>query len=250
MKNKIHNQVNIINYIVSTERFKVIFIMTIILALYGSVILGKGSKNFIDAVIIPFQFSIFNIFMFSLLFLNTFNTYSTFDKHFSNYIIRLESKNNYLKEQIKNTIILNVFYLILFFLLFFIFLNLSKTGIVEIHNYNNYNVNNLVFTLFYLIRYVVYALLITTASTLLIANCKLEFTVCLWLFFLSGFILNPYCATVKDTFSLNIWNYFGQIDYSSFMMELSFSILFGFLLELIIYILYKLTLKNKKMVIT
>ena len=66
MKVKCH-KMDVLNYMISTEKFKVIFILIIILALYGSVVLGVSSYNFLDSILIPLQFGLFNIFMFILL---------------------------------------------------------------------------------------------------------------------------------------------------------------------------------------
>ncbi|MCM1370967.1 MAG: hypothetical protein NC181_03655 [Clostridium sp.] len=250
MKSKIHNQIKIFNYIVSTERFKIIFIMTIALALYGGFVLGESAENFIDCIILTFQFFMFNIFMFALLFLNTLNTCSTFTKDFANYIIRLKTKKTYVKELLKNSIVLNLFHLLIFLILYFTILNFKRFGFFGIHNYNNYEINNLIYMIFYVFRYVIYAVLITIVSALIFVNFKDKITMLLNSIFLVGFGMHSFDVTIKNYFSFNIWDYFNETYYSSFMTELSSSILFLLIIEIIIMIVYKVTIKNKKMVIT
>lgn len=244
MKNKLHNQLQILNYISSTDRFKVIFIMTVVLSLYGSIILSAGTKNIIDAIYIPFQFEIFNILMFSLILLNTLNTCTVFNEDFSLYIIRLKTKNNYIKEALKNVIILNLFYLLLFFLLYFSILYVYKFGNIQIYSYSYYGISNLSYIIFYLARYVVISILISSISTILYVNFKNKITLALDSLFLVGFMITH--ASVKENFTLIPWSYFNGTIYDSFMKEVSFTILFLFSLELIIYIAYHLTLKLKK----
>lgn len=244
------NQIKILNYICSTDRFKLIFFLIIILSLYGSIVLGISNSNFIDSIFIPFSFPIFNIFMFALLFFNTLNTCSIFDKKFSFYIIRLKTKNNYIKEILKTTVFLNLFYFLIFFIFYFISLNIFKLGNFTIHPYSDYVVNNLIYVVFYLIRYVAISLLITMISALCYVNLKGKITMAINVIFLMGFMLTPTISEVRSGFTIVPWNYFSNDLYSSFITEISFSILFIFVLELIIYIIYHLTLKNKKLVIT
>ncbi len=245
-----HNQLKILNYISSTNRFKIIFMMMIILSLYGSFVLGISSNNFIDSILIPLQFPIFNLFMFALLFFNTLNTCTCFDKKFSFYILRLETKSNYIKELSKTTLILNIFYFLLFFIFYFIVLNIFKLGNINIHSYQNYLVNNLTYVIFYLLRYIILSLLITTIVTICYINFKEKIAMIISAIFMVGFMLTPLSATVKSNFTIIPWNYFINIEYSSFITEISFSTLFILIIELVIILIYRLTLLNKKWVIS
>ena len=250
MKAKIHNQLKILDYISSTSRFKIIFMMLIVLSLYGSFVLGVSTSNFIDSILVPFQFPIFNLFMFALLFFNTLNTCTCFNEKFSFYILRLENKSKYIKELFKTTIVLNIFFYLLFLIFYFIVLNISKLGNIDIHYYQYYMVNNLVYVAFYLIRYIVISFLVTIIMAICYINFKERITMIVSAIFLVGFMSTPLSATVRSSFTIIPWNYFLNIEYSSFVTELSFSILFIFLLEIIIYIFYRLTLFNKKWVIS
>ncbi|CDA80865.1 unknown [Clostridium sp. CAG:594] len=250
MKAKMHNQMKILNYISSTNKFKVIFMMMIILSLYGSIVLGISEENFIDSILIPFQFPIFNVFMFALLFFNTLNTCACFNKEFNFYIIRLKTKANYIKELCKTTLVLNVFYYILFFLFYFIVLNIFKMGNMNIHSYQNYSVNNLFYIIFYLLRYIIISLLVTIITTICYINFKEKITMFVSSIFIAGFIVMPLDVSVRSNFTIVPWNYFINVNYASFVTEISFSILFILILELIIFIIHHLTLANKRWVIS
>ena len=73
MRNKLRNDFKILDYITSNEKYKAIFFVSMIVVIYGTLVLGIASDNFFDSILIPFQFPIFNILIFSLLFLNNLN---------------------------------------------------------------------------------------------------------------------------------------------------------------------------------
>lgn len=250
MKDKWHNQIKILNYITSTDKYKVIFILSIFLALYGAIVLSVSCPNFIDAILIPFQFYMFNIFAFSLLFANTLNISSLFKNKFSFYVIRLENKKNYIKETLKTNIIVYSFHFLIILLLFFMALNLSKFNNNGIHMYNTYTVSNLSYTIFYLLRYYIIGLFITLISSLIYINFNEKATILLNIIFLTGFIAINQLVISKNVFSLSIWTYFVNKQYSSFTTELNYTILFILILEIITIILYRITIKNRKVAIS
>ncbi len=246
MKNKMHNQIKILNYISSKEKFKILFIMIAILSLYGSIVLGVSEKNFIDSILIPFQFPIFNIFFISIVFLNTLNTCSCFNNDFSYYILRLDNKKKYLKEMTITSIVLNLYIILLFFVMYFMVLNIFKLGFFQIHIFQNYNVNNLLYTIFYLIRYIIIILIINMILVLIFLTTKLKISLFVISSFLIGFLINPISGSIRETFTFNIWNYFINMKYAAFINEFSYSILFIFILEIIFYALYKILSNNNR----
>lgn len=96
MKNRYRNEIQILNYVTTTEKYKGIFFTSFILSLYGGFVLGGSVDNFFNSILVPFQFSIFNIFLFSLVLLNNINVCSIFKNDFSFYIIRLKNKKEYI----------------------------------------------------------------------------------------------------------------------------------------------------------
>lgn len=249
MKSKWHNQFVILNYITSTQRYKLVFLITLIVAFYGSFILGLSADNFVDAIYVPFQFPIFNVFLISLFILNTFNLCSIINKNFSYYIIRLKTKNNYVKELLKNTLFVNLFNLLIFFLLYFSILLFFKFGNYQVVMYQNYNVNTLFYIIFYLIRYIFIVLMICSISTLLFINFKSRVVLTLNGIFLTGLLFFEIFSWDVVTIQLLPWAYFTRILFASFSIEIFNSILVIFLLGILLYFLFLFTLKNKKWVI-
>ncbi len=248
MKVKCH-KMDVLNYMISTEKFKVIFILIIILALYGSVVLGVSSYNFLDSILIPLQFGLFNIFMFILLFINTFNTCTTFNKNFSHYIMRLDNKKNYVKTMLKNTIFLNLYFFLLFFILFFALLFLFKAGHIEIHSYQNYVINNLIYVLYYVIKYIVLAIFITSFSALSYLYFGGKITLLFNTLFLVGFTAIPFYDSIFNYPTLIPWHHFMGISYSSFLTEIASTALLLFVLELLFYGFYTFIIKKGKIII-
>lgn len=247
MKSKWHNQIKLLNYIAATDKFRIIFLLTIFLALYGGIVLGISTNNFIDSILIPLQFPIFNIFMFALLFLNTLNTCSIFNKEFSFYIIRLNTKKKYVYELLKTVLSVNLLLLVLFFLIFFIILNLFKLGNIEIHTFQNYSISNLSYVVFYLFRYICFAMIICLISVILFINFKEKLTLLLDSIFLIGFMLIRLDIGIRNIVPFLPWYYFSGVEYASFINEVCYSLLYLLVMEFIFILCYKFTIKRGKM---
>ena len=249
MKNKLRNKFKILNYIIESDKYKITFIITLALAIYGSVVLGFGQPNFIDANFVVFMFPIFNIFMFTIIFLNTLSVCGVFNNELPFYVLRLENKKKYLKEYLKNVLVFNFFNFLIFFLLYFMIMILLKYGMFEIHLYEDYSVSNLVYLLFYLGRYLIFSLIISLISSLIFINFKSKVTMLFNSIFMTGFLLG-FAGNINKIFYFLPWSYFNYSIYDTFSLEICLSIGFGLVLEIIVYLLYKYTLKNKRMEIT
>ena len=250
MKNKYHNELKIINYITSTDKYKAIFLITVTLCLYGGFVLGASKNNFFDSILVPLQFPIFNVFLFAIIFLNNINTCSIFKNDFSTYIIRLKSKKEYIKVLMRLSAIMFLFHFGLILLFLVMPLLLTTFNNLSTHTYQNYEISNLFFLLFYSLRYVIYGLLITMISTLIFINTNSKITIVvnslflLLLFYFGGII------AYQTKISLSIWSYFTITIYSTFNLEVFSSVCVMLLLEIIIGILYIVTIKNRKLAIT
>ena len=251
MKNKYHNELKILSYIISTEKYKVIFFCSLILALYGSLVLGITADNFLDSILIPLRFPIFNIFMFAIIFVNNINTCTTFQNDFSFYIIRLKSKKEYIRTLIRLTIYMYLFHILVILLFIFIIFLLTTFKNIAIYTYQNYTINNLIYTCFYLIRYIIFGLLLTIISSLIYINTNEKVILTLDFIFLIFFLdMDFFLLQGKENMPLLIWSYFTYTFYSSFSLELAYSLGMLIILESIIIILYRLSLKSKKVIIT
>ena len=247
MRNKLRNDFKILDYITSNEKYKAIFFVSMIVVIYGTLVLGIASDNFFDSILIPFQFPIFNILIFSLLFLNNLNLCSILKKDFSFYVIRLKNKKEYFKTLIRISTINYLFNFIIMLLFMFILLLLTTISNTSIHNYQNYNVSNFVYLLFYMFRYIIYGLLIMLISSLIYVNTNDKITLCFQLLFLSMFLQNNIINIYgKNNITLLIWSYFSGTTFSTFNLEILSSILVLLLLEFIYFFLFYISEKIKK----
>ncbi len=245
MKSKLHNRLSILNYISSTDNYKVMFICTIVLSLYGSIGLAVSTRNPLDTVLIPFQFTIFNMFMFAILFLNTLNTCIIFNKEFTFYTLRLKSKRRYINELLTNVFLMHLYHLILFFMLYFIVIFIIRQGTISIHDYQNYSVSNLAYVVFYLLRYVILSLLLNLFTTLMYIYFKKTTTLFNFIF-IACFMLVKTSIEIKNQFNIYVWSYFSNVVYESFSLELSYSAIYIFSLLFILFAFYFYTINSKK----
>lgn len=133
--------------------------------------------------------------------------------------------------------------------MYFMILNLEQFGQFKIEPYLNYGITNLTYVIFYLIKYTILVVLINVISALVYLNLKNKWTILIDCLFLIGFMLAGNDGTPIDTFSLNIWGYFGGIIFSSFTQEICFSILYILILEIICLSIFTITLKKKRLTI-
>lgn len=235
---RVNSTTEILNFITRTSKFKVIIVFSIMISLYGSFVLSAGIKNYFNAVLVTFQFSTFNALFFLILFINTIYVCSIFNKYYF-YIIRLNSKRMYLKELIKLVVRANFIVIGTIILSYFAFLNLVEYQYLFSADYNGY-VNNIIYTVFYLIRYMIIATLISMISTISYVKLGEKLTIIMDIIFIAFFWIVPETSlTIVNSFSLLPWKYFESIRYGSFSLEINYSVLFIFILEVITYLLYK-----------
>ena len=254
MKSKYRNELKIINYITTTDKYKAIFFTTLILCLYGGFILGTSANNFFDSILVPLQFPIFNVFFFSIIFINNLNVCSILKKDFSFYTLRLKNKKEYIKFLLRVSAIMFLFHIIIIFLILFTCLFLTTFNNVEIYNYQNYfvnyGINNLTFCCFYCIRYILFGLLITIISSLIYINAGQKTAIVINIIFLILMFYLGGTMTLYDSFSLLIWSYFTSTMYTTFSLELSSSVFMVLILEIIILSLYHISKNNKRIEIS
>lgn len=246
MKNKYHNELKILNYITTTERYKLIFWLSVILCLYGGFVLGISKQNFFESLLVPLQFPIFNVFFFSIIFLNNINACSVFKNEFPNYILRLKNKKTYIRSLIRLSLLMFLFHFIIVFLLLLMILLLTTSNDLSIIPYQNYSINIALYLLFYCIRYIIFGMLITIISTLIFVNMGSKFTLLVDGIFLALLFYLGNIISLKTNFSISIWSYFTITLYSSFSMELSCSLFMALILEIIVILLYWVSIHNKR----
>lgn len=244
MKKELSKYKFLIHSISKTTFFKIIFILIICLVFYGYLLGDNIENDYINSIIIPHSVTYFNIYFFLLLLLNTFNNYSIVSKNY-NYLIRLENRHNLVKSLISVNTIINLIWVFVFFLLIVSFNTLFRFHTFDIITIiDNYGVSNIVYASLYLFRYYFFALLISNIFILLVLKFKEKGSYIFALLFLSGFLFVNNSMAVVNSFQILPWKYFEFIHYSSFMMEVSYSLLYCIILEVICVFLYNVNLKK------
>ena len=242
MKNRLTN----FSYILETQLFKFIFLLMIIASSLGVILTFK--ETYINANIIIVSNSWINSIFILILLISTSQTYFVFDKN-NEYVIRLKNKRTYLKELTKQVIFNNTLMIIIQFTLITIFIIITIFNGIKIVPYSNYQITNLEYLLFYIIRtYFIYLFIsIFNVLILKIINNKVVIAI-------NGII----CALlINSTYSeipitkindmpIYLHKYLGIIKYENFHIELYSSLIFLIILIIVAFILYKIVYNNFK----
>lgn len=239
MKNKMHNYIYILNYLINSEKFKISFFLTIILTLYGTFVLGSGTNNMIETTIIAFQFPIFNIFLFSIILFNTISICSIFSKKFDFYLIRKKTKKQAVKDIIIFCLLYNLVYFIMFYIMFISFSLIFIEKIFSSNTYLNYKIDYNIYAVFYLIRHFIIMILISIINVIIYQKFTKKLII-LNIIFIVGMLIYPTTETTKSIINIIPWNYFTTSNYSSFINEVISTLLFCIILELISFVIFNL----------
>lgn len=246
MKNKLHNSYAILKYLMDTERFKIIFFVTIILALYGTGVLGIKVNNFSDTILTIFQFPIFNIILFLMVFFNTLSICSIFSKEFDFYLMRKKSKKDATKEIMCFALVYNIIYFVMLFVMIISFCLLLKGRNLSDTPYLHYSISNNLYMLFYIIRYFLILSLISLLNVILYQKIKWK-VLCINLVFIIGLLIYPNNGDTKGIINVIPWNYFSSVSYSTFSSELVSTLLFLIILEVLIIFCLNYLYRRKKL---
>ncbi len=254
MKSKYRNELKIINYIMSTERYKITFFLSVILALYGGFVLGTSSNNFWNSILAPLQFHMFNVLLFAIIFFNNMNVCSIFKNDFPFYIMRLKNKREYIKAILKLSVLMFLIHITIIFLFLLMCLLLTTFQNIQIYEYQNYfrnyGISNLVFCIFYCIRYILYGLLVIIISTLIYLNFSQKITIVAEGIFLVLMYYFGGIISLRYTFSILVWTYYTHTVYDTFSLEVTSSVFMLLLLEIVTVVLYKISSKNRRIAIS
>lgn len=250
MKKKIFKNEEIINHITKGSKFKLIFIFAILTAIYGASLLGANQKDFFGTILLSHSFPFFNVMFIAVLCMNTINTCSVFYNN-ENYIIRLKDKKTQLKELIKIVLKVNVLLVTCYLLIYFMLLNFSQLGFYQVKEVFHYEINSGIYSIFYIIRYYIFALVLMIMNTILYSTLREKKIMIIDILFIVMFgLASVYSMEVTAKFAIFPWNYYSLVNYGSFSIEIMYSLLYLVILELGVCFLYWMTLKRKQKITT
>ncbi len=242
------NDFKLIISLLQNTRFKVTIIILALLSFmaFGSI---TNKMTIVDGI---YNILTWNFFIMVLLFLFLFNAYNIITETSKNYsfLIRIKNYKEFISKIIKFIFISNlIIYLIVLFLLLII--SVLKTGMnLQIDSYGIYNINNLVYLIFHIIRSYFILNMLVVILVSLYKLVKEEIVV-----ILSGILpisivaLTPFISEKKITSVFKLPLYYGEYfiknNYETFIFEICMSLLFISVLALISKILIEVTSKRK-----
>ena len=242
------NDFKLIISLLQNTRFKVTIIILALLSFmaFGSI---TNKMTMVDGI---YNILTWNFFIMVLLFLFLFNAYNIITETSKNYsfLIRIKNYKEFISKIIKFIFISNlIIYLIVLFLLLII--SVLRTGMnLQIDAYGIYNINNLVYLIFHIIRSYFILNMLVVILVSLYKLVKEEIVV-----ILSGILpisivaLTPFISEKKITSVFKLPLYYGEYfiknNYETFIFEICMSLLFISVLALISKILIEVTSKRK-----
>lgn len=242
------NDFKLIISLLQNTRFKVTIIILALLSFmaFGSI---TNKMTIVDGI---YNILTWNFFIMVLLFLFLFNAYNIITETSKNYsfLIRIKNYKEFISKIIKFIFISNlIIYLIILFLLLII--AVLRTGMnLQIDSYGIYNIDNLVYLIFHIIRSYFILNMLVVILVSLYKLVKEEIVV-----ILSGILpisivaLTPFISEKKITSVFKLPLYYGEYfiknNYETFIFEICMSLLFISVLALISKILIEVTSKRK-----
>lgn len=242
------NDFKLIISLLQNTRFKVTIIILALLSFmaFGSI---TNKMTIVDGI---YNILTWNFFIMVLLFLFLFNAYNIITETSKNYsfLIRIKNYKEFISKIIKFIFISNlIIYLIVLFLLLII--SVLRTGMnFQIDSYGIYNIDNLVYLIFHIIRSYLILNMLVVILVSLYKLVKEEIVV-----ILSGILpisivaLTPFISEKKITSVFKLPLYYGEYfiknNYETFIFEICMSLLFISVLALISKILIEVTSKRK-----
>ncbi len=245
-KKNLFNDQTLTDFITKTSTFKIILFFTIVTAFYGAYVIGYGIDGFFEPIIFSHTNSYYNVMFFAVLALNTINTSRIFTEN-TDYIIRLDNRKNYLKKLVVIVTKVNILLIIIHLFSFFTILLFTKFDNFKITEYLDYDINNLSYSVFLLLRYYIYAILFSIINSLFYERFGEKKTMIIDFIFVICFGFGISSSMMESNFSFLPWEYFKLKNYGSFSKEIIISIFYLIIIEVLAIILFKIISQRKKL---
>lgn len=229
LKRKIQLYKTYISYYVSQNSFKEIYILSILIAVYGGVI-SRVKMGVFSGFFASFSFPTFIISFFLINILNILLFNKFIDGNSLFYNIRINDKSMVLKEKIIMSVLLCLYFNFLFFLIMLPLIYLFNGGLIDKEKYYNYDINKFTYFLYSLIRLIIFNCIFAMLNAILYEKYKFKVVLIDFLFLL-GIRLNSVKRNIR--FSLNVYDIllfsqFKNFKYDVLSTLLIFVILFAF----------------------
>lgn len=242
---------NNFKYFITSSIFKIMYIIYIILCimhLNSTKVMEynfRYSFNYFEYLLnlmSNYSFIIVNLFITILI--STLFIYHRFEKNL-NYIIRCENKKKYLKEISANIFIINTIIYLILILTLAILTNFSSVN-YNIKEYYSYNIPNVIYLLFLIIKYYVLIMIISLLNIYLIKliNEKIVIFLNIVIYGLTFIAANPVLVNNILEMPFLITSYIGNAQYSNFNLEMTCHFIFYLCLTIITTIIFIISSNN------
>lgn len=182
------------------------------------------------------------VYLFLLGLILLFMTYNSLDifNEYDTVMLRLHTKSNCFKQSVVLVLIINLIVLILNYILVFTFMNFMNNDF-SIMMYRDYSINNLIYSVFSLIKSIVLFEALSLFFILIYKAFSKITSVCINIIILLPLVIGTYYDEHINTLSqmfLTYWDYFLNHIYSSFSLEVLCFLTYSLLLIFIFYIFY------------
>ena len=228
----------VFNKFINSWVFKIIISISIIVTIFAVTNYGLN-KSYAVALQSILSSSVYIVCgLFLPLFVTTINIYNIFNNNYF-FKIRLDSKQNEIKELLKCSVYANSIMFFVIFLLLFVFLNLFCASNLEFMNsYQFYNIPNIIYIIFYIVRLYAIMIVVSLFNSFLLEKFSTKVVIGLNIVFYGIFFDYNYVpftdgrTSILDTSPL-IFEYLQLNSYSTFLTEILCSI-FALLLPILL----------------
>ena len=228
----------VFNKFINSWVFKIIISISIIVTIFAVTNYGLN-KSYAVALQSILSSSVYIVCgLFLPLFVTTINIYNIFNNNYF-FKIRLDSKQNEIKELLKCSVYANSIMFFVIFLLLFVFLNLFCASNLEFMNsYQFYNIPNIIYIIFYIVRLYAIMIVVSLFNSFLLEKFSTKVVIGLNIVFYGIFLDYNYVpftdgrTSIIDTSPL-IFEYLQLNSYSTFLTEILCSI-FALLLPILL----------------
>lgn len=222
------------SYLIKSDKYKIIYLLLVVLALYGHFILGLNIDNIWRSILLSFQFNYFNVLFFVVSFITTVHVIEAFNNQFKDVVLRLKNKKIYIYNLVFINFVMYLFNIMLFGIIYFPLVIISNFVTTKKDIILLYDIDTWIYAIYYLGRYFVVLFFINIISLLIYLNFG---TIKMYIFQLFILLL------------LIIEKLFGFNDklYLSFSGDILISIFIIILVITVIIFLYFYLLKRRKL---
>lgn len=240
MKNKMKKLFSELNFFVSSEKFLLIFLFIIINNIYGAMALIFAWDSYIDSLFSIFTGSYYLLILQLCIFISVNTTISQFEKN-SALIIRFKNHREYCKELFKRVLRNTLFVFIVNLIVALLILNLIRFYNIGIGTMEGYNISNVLYLIFYMIRTCIIILLNALVFLYIMKNTNKNIGIVLCLLYL---VVNIF--SLREPIYIFYSEYFKILICGTFIEEVIRSVIFIGVFGVFLKIFHEYTTKHMK----